>query len=234
MKSIRVVICALMACAVAGSAASVEQLLDISVTGAYQGIPVATGAVEHDRPQIFRIDSVNIVRALAIDYDTNYFNGMLIFKTALDGSTTNVVIRRKGRTNELDVTTNFQFFPGPITVVDQVFNTNTLAASSHIETGLMAFSFTSSSVSFNCFPSYGTSTRSRTPITARIKDTNGDIVPVSAYANFLSYSGGGGFAFINTNLYSGFKTNQFAATNFVSGPAQVQILRTFSASISPN
>jgi hypothetical protein len=228
MKAIRVVTCALAACAVAASAASIEQVLDINVTGAYQGISTNIHGNEHDRIQIFRINSANIVRSLAIDSGTNrdrFYTGTLIYKSALDGSTNYVVIRQKGGTNELDVSSNFVFYPGPF-VYDQV--SNSVKVTSRVETGFMGLSFTNSSSSFtNIGFSYGTSTRTHNPIGGRV-----DGIPTNGYANLLSYSGGSGFGWLNTNLYS-YKTNRFTDTNFVSGPVQIQF-RTFGPVFSPN
>src|SRR4051794_598900 len=113
MKAICVVTCALAASATVASAASIEQVFDINVSGVYQGVPTVTRTAEHDRVQVFSITSANIVRALAIDYDTNYFTGSLFFKTAVDGGTNSIVIRQRGKTNELDVTTNFTFVVSP-------------------------------------------------------------------------------------------------------------------------
>ena len=240
MKAIRVVTCALAACAVAASAASIEQTLDINVTGVFQGISTNSAAnrnVELQRTQIFRINSGNIVRALAIERDTNYYNGTLIYRTALDGSVTNFVIRR-APFPDLDVTGSFHFTPGPF-VVTQVSNTNSEPplTTTRIETGLMALSFTSSSASFNTNTdnlafSYGTSTRTHNPVSGRVKNSDGVVVPVSGYANLLSFSGGGALASFITNFYS-LKTNQFAGTNFVTGPVQIQF-RTFGPVVSAN
>ena len=237
MKAIRLVTCALAACALAASAASIEQFLDINVTGVYQGVSTNRGAVERDPIALFRISSVNIVRALAIDnatnfypngtYGSNYFAGTLIYKSSLDGSITNVVIRERRTTNELDVTTNFFFVRGP-SVVNETRNTTTMATN-HVETGLMGLSFTSSSVSFTNLGgfSYGNSARTLKPVSARVDGTN-----ASGFATLLAYFGGGGTATFNTNLFNA-KTNVFAGTNTVTGPVQIQF-KTYSPGVSPN
>jgi hypothetical protein len=226
MKVTHVVTCALVAFGLSASAASIEQVLDFSVTGWYQGVTTNVGVIQRDRTAIVRITSDNVVKALAIDRDTNYFYGRLFYKTALDGSTTNVVIRQAGKTNELDVTDAFTFSTAPF-VVDQVVNTSRLFTNSYVETGLLGVSFSSSSVTFqNIGFSVGKLTRTH-KLSGRVDGT-----PVSGYANLLSYAGGGGFITLNTNTF--YKTNfQFAATNFVVGPAQINV-RTFAPVISPN
>ena len=180
-----------------------------------------------------RITSDNIVKALAIDHRdninfTNYFrSGRLFYKTSLDGSTTNVVIRVLGNTNELDVTGAFTFTNDPSFVIDQLFYTNTLFTNSYVETGLRSVAFTSGSVSFtNSGLAEGTLTRTK-KISAFI---NGAVN--SGFANLLSYSGGGGMITLNTNFF--YTTNfQFAATNPpVNGPAQISF-RTFAPVILP-
>jgi len=233
MKVICVLTCALVACGMAASAASIEQVLDFSVTGSYQGITTNVGVNQRARSVLVRITSDNIVRALAVDHRDNpsftnfYRYGHLYYKVPLDGSTTNVVIRAPGNTNELDVTGAFTFTNGTF-VVDELANTNSLYTNSYVETGLSSVSFTSSSVSFtNIGLSFGTSTRTK-KITGYV-----DHMPTNGFANLLSYSGGGGTFTLNTNRF--YTTNfTFAATNEpVTGPAQINF-RTFAPVISPN
>ncbi|MDB6056251.1 MAG: hypothetical protein JWO95_95 [Verrucomicrobiales bacterium] len=230
MKFIYVVTSALVVCGLTASAiniqpSSIEQVLDFSVTGWYQGIPTTNGVIHRDRAAIVRITSDNIVRALAIDRDTNFYRGRLFYKTALDGSATNIVIRVPGKTAELNVTDAFTWETGPF-IVDQLFNTNTMVTNSYVETGLRSVSFTSSSVSFtNRGLAEGTLTRTR-KISAFVSGT-----VKSGYANMLSYTGGGGTIAINTNFF--YTTNfQFVATNTVTGPAQINI-HTYAPVILP-
>lgn len=225
MKVTHVLTCALVACGLAASAASVEEILNFSVVGWYQGVSTTNGFSVHDHTQIVRFNSASVVNALAIDLgQSNLFNGQLIYRTALDGSVTNVLIRQRGKSTEVDVTTNFSFLTSTNFVIDQVVNTNALFTNSYTETGLRSVSFTSSSLSFTnngCF-STGSLKRSRKLFGA---GTNG-------YGNLLSYSGGGGAFTLNTNMFH--TTNfQFEATNFVGGPAQINFA-TFSPVISTN
>lgn len=229
MKVTHILTCALVACGMAASAASVEEVLNFTVVGWYQGVPTRAtnnGAVtEHDHIQLVRFTSTSLVNALAIDLGrTDLFNGQLIYRTALDGSITNVLIRQHGTANEVDVTTNFTFLTSPEFVIDQVVNTNALFTNSYTETGLRSVSFYSSSLSFTnngCF-STGSLKRTRKLFGA---GTNG-------YGNLLSYSGGAGTFTLNTNVFH--TTNMmFAGTNTVSGPAQINFA-TFSPVISPN
>ncbi|MGZ4961760.1 MAG: hypothetical protein ACXWIU_14475 [Limisphaerales bacterium] len=232
MKVIHVVTSALVVCGLAASAASIEQVLDFSVTGWYQGISTNTGVIHRDRSVIVRITSDNIVKMLAVDHrdDSNFTNyyrsGRLFYKTALDGSSTNVVIRVVGNTNELDVTSAFSWDVGPF-VVDELSYTNTMFTNSYVETGLRSVSFTSSNLSFanNGSLSVGTLTRTK-KISAFINHTN-----ASGFANLLSYSGGGGTISLNTNLFH--TTNfQFVATSTNTGPAQINF-RTYAPVILP-
>jgi hypothetical protein len=222
MKSIRVLTCALVACGISASAASIEQILDITVMGWYDGPITTSGVTVHARVVPIQIHSDNIVRALATDRDTNFFRGTLFFKTALDGSTTNIVIRVGNKTNELDVTDAFNFTP-TFAVTDVVLRDNTFppTTNSVVETGLKGLSFTSSSIGFtNIGFSTGTATRSR------LIAGNAGAGVVSGYTFQHSFSGGSGSFFLNTNKF--FTTNfTFAATNFVDGPAQISF-KTFS------
>jgi hypothetical protein len=207
------------------SAASIEQIMNFTVVGWYQGVSTNNGVVVRDRTQIVRFTSENLVHALAIDYDTNYFTGQLLYQEVLDDSNTvvqtNVVIRQHGKTNELNVTSNFTFVTGPF-VIAQIANTNRLITNSYVETGLRSVSFTSSSVSFTNNGGFSTGSLKRSKKLANIHG--------SGYADLLSYSGGGGTFVLNTNLFH--MTNfQFEATNTVGGPAQINF-STFSPSIS--
>ncbi len=211
MKVIHVVTSALVVCGLAASAASIEQVLDFSVTGWYQGISTNTGVMDRDRSAIVRITSDNIVKSLALDHRdntnfTNYFrSGRLFYKTPLDGSATNVVIRVPGKTNELDVTDAFTWETG-LFVVDQLFNTKTSFTNSYVETGLRGVSFTSSNLLFSNNGGFAEGTLTRTKkISAFI---NGGVS--NGYANLLSYSGGGGTITLNTNI--------FYTTNFQNLP----------------
>jgi hypothetical protein len=239
MKSICIVICALTTSSLVASAQSIEQVLNVSVTGGvYQGAPTTSPvnpAVEIDPVKTFTITSPILVRALAIDSGTNYSNfvsGTLFYKTSLDGSITNVVIRRVGKTNELNVTTNFVFIPGPF-VVTQSANTNTalnpsLLKTNRVETGLMSLSFNSSNASFTAFGfAYGTSSRSINAVVGKVNGTN-----ASGYANLLSFSGGSGIASVNTNLFTR-ASSPDVGTNLVAGPAQIQIT-TSAPVVSPS
>lgn len=236
MKVIRIFICVLAACALTASAASIEQVLEFNVTGWYQGISTNVGALSHDRSSIFRISSANIVHALVIDRAaipnaTNFYRGFLIYKTPLDSAPTNgfvlhnttnqVVIRVLGKPDELDVTDAFTFTNGPF-VIDQVANTNAMVTNSYIETGLLAVSLTTSSISFtNSGFSEGTATRTKKLVGA---GTNG-------YTYLLNYNGGGGTFSLNTNIF--YTTNfQFAGSNLVSGPATIGV-KTFGAGVFP-
>jgi hypothetical protein len=231
MKVTRIFTVALMASAMAASADSIEQFLNISVTGWYQGLTIAGQGVEHQLPAPIHIGTLNIVRALAVDFGkTNFFTGRLVYKTPLDGSTNQFFIREAGTTNELDVTSAFTFGsgPGPV-VVNELANTNRSVTNFYQETNLRFLSFSNSSMSFSnggfCIGST-TRTRQLPPIIG----TNGTLV--TGFANTLLYSNGVGTFMLNTNIF--FHTNfQFAATNLVSGPAQIDF-QTFAPFVSRN
>lgn len=234
MKAIRFVICALVACGVAASAASIEQTLDITVHGWYQLPTLGGPAFQHDRIKEIQFGSAEIVRALAVDRFTsdptssNFYTGFLLLKTPLDGGTNKVVVRQRGGTNEMDVTDSFTFSSNAF-VVDQVIQTNVTPpiTNSYIERGLKGLSFTTASRSFtnilsatNTCYSLGTTTRSRKLVS-----------PLgSGYCDFLNYSGGSGTFMLNTN---GFNRSTFAFTNdgpVVTGPAQITF-KTYGAVI---
>jgi hypothetical protein len=235
MKAIRFVICALVACSVAASAASIEQSLDINVHGWYQLPSVGGPTSQHDRIKEVQFGSAEIVRALAVDRfasdpsSSNYYTGFLILKTPLDGGTNKVVVRQRGSTSEMDVTDSFTFSSNAF-VVDQVIQTNVTPpiTNSYVERGLKGLSFTTKSRSFtnilsatNICYSLGTTTRSRKFVSPL--GTN--------YCYFLNYSGGSGTFMLNTNSFD--KATFQLATNGapVSGPAQITF-RTFGPVIT--
>ena len=95
------------------SAQSIEQILNFTVNGWYQGVSLTNGVIVHDRTSQLKLTSLDIANALAIQINTNFMKGLLIYKTSLDGSVTNIVIRQHGKTNELNVTDAFTFVSTP-------------------------------------------------------------------------------------------------------------------------